>query len=133
MKLTFDPGDQVVLRSRLGLAANASNAEIGAAIQQLLAAPAPAEGAAVTAAQAPDGHDLIAAAVADGRIPASRGDHYAHRYADDPDGTAKLIARLEPGSASFAAAGAGTSADSAYPAEWLPEIHGGRRERVMGE
>ena len=64
--------------------------------------------------------ELLAAAVADGRIPASRRSHYAAELARRPKATRKLIASLAPGmrpedSAALAAdAGDGTSTDGSW-------------------
>lgn len=129
MKLTLDKDERPILLTKLGLSAKATNAEITAAVTERLtggtASPPPPQ--PIGSRQA-DGHDLIAAAVRDERIPASRADHYAQRFAQDPEGTAKVLAKLQPGSAHYAneTVPAAATAES-YPAHWLPEAHRGER------
>jgi hypothetical protein len=154
MRVTLEPGDRDILLDRLGLAASATDSElVEAGVARMLAStPRPGRREAVrsggelvarhfTDRSTPDGHDLIAAAVADERIPRSRADHWAQRYAEDPEGTAKTLARITDAATVEKRVAAAQrpppatgppSGDSSYPPHWLPEIHGGRRERVMG-
>src|SRR5689334_16903699 len=99
MKLQLEAGDREILVADLGLAANATDADLASAVHARLTGGAPAPAAPQAAVI---DHDLIAAAVRDGRIPAHRADHYAQRFAQDPDGTRAMIARLAPGSAAYA-------------------------------
>lgn len=77
-----------------------------------------------------EGEQLISAAVAAGKFPASRTDHYRRRFARDPQGTADLIGRMAPVELGnpelWAEAG---QADDAYPAEWLRSSDAAQRRR----
>ena len=61
----------------------------------------------------------------DGRIPSWRADHYAERWARDPEGTRNLLARLTPGTAHYAGDGPAPPPTD-YPKEWLAEHERGR-------
>jgi hypothetical protein len=127
MQITLGRDERPILLTALGLPAKATNEQITAAVAHRLTAgappPPPAAPQPAVASRAADGHDLIAAAVADGRIPASRAEHYAQRYAQDPAGTAATIAKLTAVPKHLLDAAASAQADSSYPKEWLPDVH----------
>lgn len=86
-----------------------------------------------------DRDELIAEAVHDGKIGPGRAQHYADRYDSDPEGTTRLLARLQPNTIPLEERGQNadpSDADdtSAYPTEWVPEVaaaaSGERRNRV---
>jgi hypothetical protein len=80
----------------------------------------PSRPAAPTGAvpRAADCEEAIAAAIADDKIPASRANHYRHRWNRDPVRTAKLMARMVS-VAGLNAMADEDAADSSYPAEWV--------------
>src|SRR3954470_11040595 len=125
MKLQIDATERSVLTAELGLAANASDSEIAVAVakrltgvssfesgQRRAAPPAPAASAGYS--MDPDAEATIATAIRDGKFAGERADHYRQRWARDPDGTRRTIARLAPGAVLPPLPAAG--ADDAYPA-----------------
>jgi hypothetical protein len=94
--------------------------------------PAKRPAAAPTRAvpRAADCEEAIAAAIVDDKIPASRANHYRHRWSRDPVGTAKLIARMVSVTGLNVMAEE-DAADSRYPADWLQHADRARnRSRV---
>lgn len=76
-----------------------------------------------------DRNELIEEAIADGKFGPARREHYRNRYDSDPEGTKKLIARLQRNTVPLEARGIEQPTDeaesqAAYPTEWLPEVHG---------
>jgi hypothetical protein len=131
MKLILEADERPILLSRLGLPAKATNDQITAAVAERLTSGAPTPAAPQAAAI---DHDLITAAVRDGRIPAYRADHYAARFAQDPEGTRALLARLTPGTAHYANAEHAAPPPTDYPREWLSQHeHGGSRVTVASD
>jgi hypothetical protein len=78
---------------------------------------------------------VISAAIADGKVPPSRREHWVKAWKSDTDGTRTLLAAsqdaggLAPGLVPVAEAGNSSPTEDtsveAYPAEWLPEIKRG--------
>lgn len=126
MKLQLEAGEREILMADLGLAANASDADLAAAVHARLTSGAPAPAAPTAVID----HDLIAAAVRDGRIPAHRADHYAARFTADPEGTRATLARLTPGTAHYANAEQAAPPPTDYPKEWLTHGERGDGSRV---
>lgn len=131
MKLSFKPGERATLVAQLGLNESATDEEISAAVaERLTGTPSPAPTPSPTPAPlaSATGRDgVIGAAVADGRIPPSRADHWRSRWDRDPDGTRKLVAKLHAVPDSLSAE---ESLPEGYPPEWLPEVGGQQRPRV---
>jgi hypothetical protein len=142
MKLKFQsPGERTVLASSLGLAASASEEEIGAAVARRLTDTVPASTTAPAPNPAsttdPDAEAVIAQAVRDGKFAAERADHYRERWTRDPVGTRRVIARLRPGVVQPTTLAAATRPNAdAYPSEWLrsaPGLSDGARIHGSGD
>jgi hypothetical protein len=128
MKVTLEAGERPALLDRLGLAAKATDAEIGAAIEsRLTGTPAPAAPAPAATATDPDAEAVIGQAVRDGKFAAERADHWRQKWARDPGGTRKTLARLQSGVVLPQAA-----AGDSYPPGWVPELDRPRQRVTHG-
>lgn len=152
MRIEFSPGDVEALIKHYGLPAGATAEQVADRVMMRVTeeddplarardrarrrAGTPNRGRLAQPTSA-EGEQLISDAVAAGKFPASRVDHYRRRFARDPQGTADLIGRMAPVELGnpelWADAG---QADDAYPREWLRPSDAaapGHRNRVTSE
>jgi hypothetical protein len=153
MRITLEGDDRQTLIARLGLAENASDADVqqAAAAFRALTARAQSADQLEEDARVQRRDDLIATAVRQGKFPPSRRAHYQERYDTDAEATTAAINRMKSNVVPVKERGADVSEDQmeasdAYPTEWLsrpgaPEpqkttsANGGgeRRSRVITE
>lgn len=68
----------------------------------------------------------VEAAINDGRIPASRRDHYRERWDSDPVATERTLKKLRANTVPLTEIGSDATPEedpAAYPEGWLPEVH----------